>query len=337
MNQESQIRMKFGPAENALRQQWQFLPRDFVETERGEVFAVVAEGIEEERVLCFLRYLTLENTNRARRLEKQSTDEAIGYMLGHRSDWIYHSASRDVSLHGIPLSAVHRHWRPTDFARATLGLHSQDAREAAGDARALLRELVELDSAIEIGVTGSVLLGVAGCSSDLDMTVYGIASFELAQHAARELVQRGVLQLPSSEQLIIAHSRRNCALAEQDYVWHESRKFNKFVYRQRLVDLSCVEAPSRIASASGKKIEHVKLVARVVDADRSYCHPAEYKIEHPDISYVLSFTPTYAGQAKAGEWIEVVGCVENSAAGKRIVIGTDREAEGQWIRVVPSK
>ena len=48
-----------------------YLPRDFVETASGLLFAVVAHGLESQRVLAFLRYVRVDGA-----LRKFGTDDA---------------------------------------------------------------------------------------------------------------------------------------------------------------------------------------------------------------------------------------------------------------------
>jgi len=38
----------------------QYYPKDFIETKQGLVFAVVEQGLEQGKVLCFLRYIKEE-------------------------------------------------------------------------------------------------------------------------------------------------------------------------------------------------------------------------------------------------------------------------------------
>ncbi|MGB3944925.1 MAG: DNA polymerase subunit beta, partial [Methanothrix sp.] len=52
----------------------------------------------------------------------------------------------------------------------------------------------------------------------------------------------------------------------------------------------------------------------------------------PEIPVILCYTHTYAGQAVPGERIEASGVVEETVDGKRLVVGTTREAKGEWIR-----
>ena len=68
----------------------------------------------------------------------------------------------------------------------------------------------------------------------------------------------------------------------------------------------------------------------------AFDYPAEFKIDHAQIKSVVSFTATYNGQAINGETIEVSGLVEQNSQGvKRIVVGSSREAYGEYIKVFP--
>jgi hypothetical protein len=77
------------------------------------------------------------------------------------------------------------------------------------------------------------------------------------------------------------------------------------------------------------------LQCKVIDDAHAFDYPAEFKIDHPQISSIVSFTATYTGQAVTGEMIEVAGVLEQSEHGvKRIVVGSSREALGEYIKVI---
>ena len=130
--------------------------------------------------------------------------------------------------------------------------------------------------------------------------------------------------------------RRDCSLTLDEYLWHEKRTFNKCSLAGTKVDISGVVVESEDALQAGTKLEHVVVTARVLDASGAFDYPAIYHIDHPTFQYVVSFTPTYAGQAQKGELIEVAGWSEQLADGRlRLIIGTSREAAGEYLRVVP--
>jgi len=70
----------------------------------------------------------------------------------------------------------------------------------------------------------------------------------------------------------------------------------------------------------------------VTDDQFAFDSPAVYEINHPDISRVLSFTHTYTGQAFAGELLQAQGIIEKHGNEHWLVVGTTREAKGEYIR-----
>ena len=60
-----------------------FLPKDFIETTEGLLFAVVASGLEAGKVRCFLRYVRSENG----RWRKVQTAEANDLLMRHHFDY----------------------------------------------------------------------------------------------------------------------------------------------------------------------------------------------------------------------------------------------------------
>jgi predicted nucleotidyltransferase len=72
----------------------------------------------------------------------------------------------------------------------------------------------------------------------------------------------------------------------------------------------------------------------VVDDAAAYDYPARYRVDDPEVGEILVFTHTYVGQAVRGEAIEAAGQLEEEASGRlRLVIGSSREAPGEYLRV----
>ena len=80
---------------------------------------------------------------------------------------------------------------------------------------------------------------------------------------------------------------------------------------------------------------NVVLQCRVIDDEYAFDYPAVFKIDHHELDAVVCFTATYTGQAVKGELIEVSGQIERSSTGiKRIVVGSSREANAEYIKVI---
>jgi hypothetical protein len=305
-------------------------PRCFVETAQGMVFAVVLCGVEEGRVLADLRYV-----REAGAWRKLDTAQANRWLKKHVPDYLYHSQGLDCALHGVPVAAIVKVHEPRARLQDLQTVPSPDAIERRlSEAIAVFAEH-DVPST-QIGVTGSILIGAQHLGSDIDLLIFGRAFFERARRAVAEKIKRGRFQALDIAAWRSAYQRRACSLSFDEYLAHERRKHNKFLLDGTKVDLSLVLSAEEagIDNECYSKRGLVRLSARVADASQAFDYPYRYRIEHPEYAEVVSFTNTYAGQALAGEMIEVVGLVEENTRGnRRIVVGTDREAAGQYIKV----
>ena len=155
------------------------------------------------------------------------------------------------------------------------------------------------------------------------------------RQALEELIAEAHCHNLSANDWLEAFQRRGCVdLSLDDYIWHEQRKLNKGVINQRKFDISLVN-PSDENCHHYLKLGHVKLTAKVIDDSAGFDYPAGFVIDDASVQEIVSFTATYTGQALAGETIVVAGQLEMDEQGnRRIVIGSSREAVGEYIRVV---
>ncbi len=309
-----------------------FLPRDFIETPERLIFAVVDGRIEDGRVLCFLRYAPA-----AGKLRKMGTEAANALLAAQFPAYLYASRQLDTRLHGVPLPRIRRHYRPGERARELLREPPGDAQEE--QAIRLLKLLggrgLDLDS---VGVTGSLLIGAQTPASDLDLVIYGREAFFQARNVIRHAIEAGILDALDEASWREAHGRRGCELGFEDYLWHERRKFNKGLIHGTKFDITLLGENPPAEAGPVRKLGVRVIRAKVVDDRHAYDCPAIYRLDHPEIEVALSFTQTYAGQAEAGETVEISGLLEQAESGRRhIVVGTSREAPGEYIKVLPNR
>ena len=293
------------------------------------MFAVVSSDEEEGRVPACLRYRRLEAG-----YSKLSTQAAETLLRSTSPEYLFYSKTRDVQLHAVPLERIVRHYQPRRRVQDLMAQGRHDTIE-----RKLLR-LVELfsENGLKpgwIGVTGSLLIGAQRSDSDIDLVLYGREPFFQARRIVEHLIQAGSLDRLDASLWRDAYARRGCELSFEEYLWHERRKFNKAAIEGTKFDLSlladALDADDAIYHKEGSKC----IQARVADDDFAFDYPARYRLDHPSISEVLSFSATYAGQAQTGEIVEACGQLEVSICNRqRIVVGSDREAAGQYIKVV---
>ena len=312
-----------------------YLPKDFIETAEGLVFAVVQAGTEKtpesHKVLAFLRYIRSGENNQ---WQKMNTVSANRYLLTTHPHYLHHSSLADADVHGVDPGRIIKHHKPQVRLRQILSKQYPDAVE---------RDLVQLcqlfqESGVEIskmGVTGSLLIGAQKTGSDIDLVICERELFHRLRKLTEELTAKGKLDAFTEKDWRDAYVRRECALSFEEYVWHERRKFNKGLINVRKFDLNFINTKVSCPAAAYQKQGKINLKARISGDRYAFDYPAVFQLDHHEINQAVCFTATYTGQAFLGETVEISGLLEQSGDGaKRIVVGTSREAQGEYIKVV---
>jgi len=285
--------------------------------------------VETGKIRCFLRYLAVNGQWR-----KVATAEANQYLATHHPHYLFASPQLDAPLHAVDEDEVVKHYAPR--VRLQTLLHSPATDPVLSDLQQLCRLLqddgLQLD---KIGVTGSILLDLQNHGSDIDLVCYDRSVFQQLRNRVQALIARNKCQAMHNNDWLEAFQRRACELSLDEYIWHEQRKFNKAIINQRKFDLSLAAGSGQSSGKAFKKLGQIVLEAEVSDDRYGYDYPAEFVINHPEISSVVSFTATYTGQAQLGERIRAAGQLEVDEQGiQRVVVGSNREAQGQYIKVI---
>jgi len=306
-----------------------FFAKDFIETAEGLIFAVVGQSMEQDKVLCFLRYVPHQQGWR-----KVDTDVANDFLKQHHPHYLHYSPILDASLHAVAQPKIIKHHRPKHRLQQLLNADNHDAVEQDLVSLAKLFQQHGLDLA-NIGITGSLLIGVQQHGSDIDVVCYGREVFHHCRAVTTKLIALGQLQDLTEQDWQQSYQRRDCDLSFAEYVWHEQRKANKAIINGRKFDLNFIDDWAVDDSDNYQKIGPINLQCQVIDDTYGFDYPAEFKIDHEHIDSIISFTATYTGQALRGETVQVSGMLEQSSQGrKRIIIGSSREARGEFIKVV---
>lgn len=293
--------------------------RDFIETVDGWIFAV-ADYAHQNGFRCLLRYVPdTEGSRIARGIKyrKLDFDEAFGFLRREKPDYV-----RD--LHVVPEKDVVRIYRPAD----------ELPNVAKIDPR--LRRLSDLliDGGVPegcLGITGSMLIGLQSPSSDIDLVAYG-KSWWKARAILADAKGEGSIQELDETMWRRIYSKRKPEIGFGEFVVHEMRKGNRGMIGDTYFDLLFTRDWSQISpSLPGKVLGRCKIVAEVLDTEFSFDSPAIFRLNH-EVGEIFCYSHTYAGQALPGETVEAVGVLEETPAGKRLVVGTTREAKGEWIR-----
>lgn len=293
--------------------------RDFIITRDDWIFAV-ADYCHDEGIRSILRYVPDPEGKRGktRKYRKLDFDEAFRFMKARRPEWV-------GDVHIVPNDSVKQVLAPSKILPSLLKNNSK--------LQAIVSTLEKAVPPGKMGVTGSLLAGLENETSDIDFIVYGRSWFTARDIIGRAKREKDPITEISGEMWHDIYKKRKPELSFDEFLAHEIRKGNRGMVGGTYFDLLYVRDWEDITPCKrGTDISYETIEATVTNADFAFDSPAIYKIDHPEISYVLSYTHTYAGQALVGERIETRGMVEVAGKMKRLVVGTTREAKGEWIR-----
>ncbi len=309
-----------------------YLPKDFIETATGLVFAVVAYAPEDGgKVGCFLRYVKQSGG-----WQKVNTAEANALLAKNNPEYHHYSESIEAHYHAVMVSDIVRHYQPEQ----TLLKRLLDENKTAHDIK--LHKLVAIleqygADRLFLGLTGSMLIGQECDSSDIDLVVYGRENFQRTRRAVQAALLAGELAPLDMVAMRDNYARRAGELDFESFSWHDSRKYNKAMVSGTKFDIGMVCLPAEVAydlssyHKQGKRI----FQTRIEDASQAFDYPARYQVADLETPEVLVFTHSYVGQAEKGELVEISGVIECNAQGhSRLVVGSSREAAGEYIKVI---
>lgn len=309
-----------------------YLPKDFVQTADGLIFAVVSYHPHQGKVGCFLRYVSNGDN-----WQKVDTLKANRLLSRHHPHYLYKSKQFDAEFHAVDVADIITHHQP-EARLKTLKNQPEPTDEIEEKLSRLLTILVQFGVDCDfLGLTGSMLIGNQKAGSDIDLVVYGREAFHQTRHAVRQAIASGLIEELDLSLMRDNFQRRGGELNFEEFAWHESRKFNKAAIDGTKFDIGMVSLPQELEPEHRHYIKQgiSTVKATVIDDHRAFDFPAHYLIDNEMTPEVVSFTHTYVGQAQVGETIEITGAVEcDSASGqRRLVVGSTREAIGEYIKV----
>lgn len=293
--------------------------RDYVLTKDDLIFSVMSYD-NKDGVKSLLRYIPDEGGDRVRggrRYRKLSFEEAYDFLEKAHPEYVQ-------EVHVVPERDIKEVLRPEEAL--------QRVRKDAKISKLLgcLRRIPQK----KMGVTGSYLCGTQIPSSDIDLVIYG-SYFDRARKEAEKAKKSGKLSEVGDDEWHRIYEKRKPSITFEEFLAHETRKGNRGVIGETYFDLLYVRDWRDIGNFSdwrGDFVAESGIVAKVQRVDFPFDVPTVYEVEHPSVSAVMNYTHTYIAQALPGETIEARGRIERKGNDVRLVVGTTREARGEWIK-----
>jgi predicted nucleotidyltransferase len=325
-----------------------------VETVEGLIFTVKGLVHPPDRLVAYLRYLPdpegdrERETTRYRRVYRFEEQEEI--LRTRYPVYLSHDPAFGTRLQGVPWPHVRQVYDPrrrlaTIRERGPADMVEEHALGLAD----LLQETARVPAG-NLGVTGSVLVGLHQPDSDIDFVVYGEdAGWAVHQALCRLLDDSsGPLRRPNPEELAALHAahRPDTPLSLADFSRLQNRKVNEGRFHGRECFIRFVKQPAEVEERYGdprfEPLGPARVHARVTDdgdaavAERDGIFtPCRYAVEAvtflegtpvDDLREIVSFRGRFSEQARVGEWAVARGSVErviprSGPAHHRLVVG----------------
>lgn len=290
--------------------------RDFIRVDEW-YFSVIGYR-NDNSIKCFLRYVPHERGDRkkeGKRFRKLLHREAIDFAIETGIDYF------NGKVFIVPPEDVDEVFKP------------EERLKVEGE----VGEVVKFFSGVplqKMGVTGSRLIGMENEDSDIDFVMHGDWWFR-GREKIKSGIKRGEIEEPHSHTWDTIFTKRKVNIPFNIFLSHERRKYHRAVIGSTYFDLLYVrdygELENEVPDEEGDKGDKLTIEAEVRDDSLTFDYPAYYPVNHDEIDAVLCFTHTYTGQAFKGETLEARGYVETIKGRNYLIVGTEREVEGEYI------
>jgi predicted nucleotidyltransferase len=316
------------------------LEGDYIETIEGLFFAVKGVHHTSSSTVAFLRYMPDLKGERMRNGRRYSRF----YDLKHTEDilkrdyphYLNRIEKKSLILQSVPNKYILRIFDPREKLRKIIDKPEGDLhRTIVSLAESLQNKGVSIEA---MGVSGSVLIDLAGPDSDVDIIVYGMEE-------GRKAIE-GLIELRRETDWITAYDEENVMEVVRSR-WVDSgldlKKFCSLEIRKILhgrVDnrdyfFRLLRLPHEVkVEDNSRPLGIVRLRATISDAKGAIFTPCSYGIEDceyldscglPIASELLSYRGKFTEQAEEGDMVKVRGTLEEAVSrgerSFRIVLG----------------
>ena len=347
--------------------------RDFIYTKDDLYFASTNYIHPKDRYISFLRYIPDENGDREKngnKYRKVGSDEAYTYLRENHPEYLYFCDVTNVEMMGVPQDKVERIIKPEN---RLLGLKKTIENNGEVKNPEIIGKLMDVCDFFhyladipydKMGISGSILPGLQKSEvSDLDYVIYGLANHRKAIETFKkyrnievyieEVDKHITLNGITEDYWDFVYNKRmsNSSLTPEEFKWYENRKANRGTIDGTLFDILATKDYDEITGEWGdtryEPLGISEIECDIESALGSFDNPSLYTIKNlkvldgveREISEIVSFTHTYAGEVIDNEHVTAKGKVEKvikntGEESYRLVVGTTREAIDEYVKLL---
>ncbi len=304
----------------------------YLESTDGLLFAIKGLVHPPQTVVAYLRYAPDPDGERERegiRYRRLYRFEEQEELLRKRYPaYLFFDPIFGEQLQGVPCERIGRVYDPClKLAELRRRKDLDEMEEKAVEFADFLGEWAGVPQGC-IGVSGSILVGLHGPCSDIDIVVYGSERCRAVHRVLRELLDGAVdemRRLNEGELRELYASRfQDTPMGFEDFARLEGRKVIQGKFRECEYFIRFVKEPAELGDGYGDKrytsLGQAEVEATVTDASGALFTPCSYKVEDvrligvqhaaPLSVEIVSFRGRFCEQAREGERVGARGKLE---------------------------
>ncbi len=305
---------------------------DIIETADNLFFDVKGLLHPVDKVVAFIRYVPNSRGDRqgegGHYRKVYALSERYSLLKKAYPHYLFYDPVFDENLCEVPVHAISRHYKPThrlqQFRKEDV---LDETEELALELIQHLKDNAEV-SWTDLGISGSILIGLHNPTSDIDPVVYGSDNCYRVNSALKILQKENGSPMTSYDRKglreLFAFRSKDTVVSFKDFVRTESRKAFQGKFRGRDYFFRFVKNWNEKKEKYGELMYtsegQAKIKARIVDDSESIFTPCRYRIENveilegertdEEIREIASFRGRFCEQAREGEIVIAQGKVE---------------------------
>lgn len=343
-----------------------FRDRDYIETPENLFFTVVGNVHPQDYVIAYLKYIPSPDgkwgsgDKKFKRALPYYTIpmllDTISYLKQHYPKYVKFFDELEIEMSVVPKSRVFKHYKPEEELQRII----ERPRDQLEVMVAELAQIIADEAGItinDLGITGSVLIGIHRPFSDIDLVVYGRESALKVRDALRKLYEeprRGIARLSQDRfNELLDRRQKLFYLSRSDAEVICMRKWNRGSFKGKDFSIHPVKKEHEVGESFGefkyKPIGLATIRGTVADAADAMFMPSKWKIENvrfiednevTGLSELCSYEGLYMGVIDEGENFEARGKVEavfrhGKLSHYRLLIGSPEARGLDYIKPMP--
>jgi len=301
------------------------LEGDYIETVEGLLFAVKGVHHPPGLTIAYLRYIPNpkgERVRNGRRYDRlydlEHTEDILRRSFPH---YLNRIENKSLTLQSVPSQYISRRYDPREKLREIIEKPEGDLQKTIAKlAESLQNKGVTRDA---MGVSGSLVINLAGSDSDVDLIVYGMENGRKAYESLKELRRETNWITAYDEETVTRVVWSRWTDSGLDLKMLGSSEVQKILHGRvdnRDYFFRLLKLPQEVEIEDhSRPLSVVRLTAKITDAEAAIYAPCSYSIKDceyldshglPIPSQLLSYRGKFTEQAEKGDLVEVRGTLE---------------------------